>query len=45
MDTRPPFTSAISVVSKLWYWLGSMTMSIPAFTAVRTWVGQSPGIW
>ena len=45
IGTRPALTSAISVVSKLWYSFGSMNMSMPAFTAVRTWVGQSPGIW
>ena len=30
---------------KLWYAFGSIIMSMPALTPVRTCVGQSPGIW
>ena len=45
IGTRPALTSAISVLANIAKALGSMNMSMPALTPVRTCWAQSPGSW
>ncbi len=45
IETRPALTSSVSVAMNSRKVFGSIAMSMPALMPVRTWVGQSPGIW